>query len=98
MNVMSEDEVSVGMSLPLDSDGFLRRECPTCEREFKWVNGSEDGEETEATADGGYFCPYCAIQAPPDAWLTKPQLALIENVVSREVIDPALDSLRRSVA
>ncbi len=32
---MTDDKVSFGMTIPLDSDGFLRRECPTCEREFK---------------------------------------------------------------
>jgi hypothetical protein len=29
-------DMSVSMSLPLDEDGFLRRECPTCERQFRW--------------------------------------------------------------
>ena len=28
------DEVSIPVSLPLDSDGFLLMECPSCEREF----------------------------------------------------------------
>lgn len=35
------------MSDPLDSDGFLRRECPTCEREFKWLPSCE-GEAEQA--------------------------------------------------
>ena len=56
------DEKSTQMSVPLDSDGFLRRECPTCEREFKWFN-SEEGRG-EPVPEGGYVCPYCAIQAP----------------------------------
>ena len=29
------------MSSPLDSDGFLYRECPICEREFKWLHTPE---------------------------------------------------------
>lgn len=44
------------MSVPLDSEGFLRRECPTCEREFKWKPAGEDEEATPAP-EGGYFCP-----------------------------------------
>ena len=56
---MSDDDVALEMSMPLDSDGFLRRECPTCEREFKWFHTPE-GEGTAAPIiDGGYFCPYC---------------------------------------
>ena len=39
---MSDDDLALEMSMPLDSDGFLRRECPTCEREFKWLYTSEE--------------------------------------------------------
>ncbi len=69
------DEVSLSVSLPLDSDEFLRRACPTCEREFKWLASQGDDDPTPAP-DGGYFCPYCAIQAPVDAWHTTPQIAM----------------------
>jgi hypothetical protein len=58
------------MSLPLDSDGFLRRQCPTCERELKWLAKEEEGEDPLTEPEGGYFCPYCAIQAPSDSWWT----------------------------
>ena len=40
-------EFSIEMSLPLDSDGFLRRQCPACEREFKWLHAESEGA-TEA--------------------------------------------------
>jgi hypothetical protein len=93
---MSDDEVAVGMSIPLDSDGFLRRECPTCEREFKWLPSTDDEVAAEAPA-GGYFCPYCVIQAPPDAWFTKAQLELAETIVAREVVGPMLDSFSRDL-
>lgn len=71
-----DDEVHLSMSLPLDEDGFLRRECPTCEREFKWRADQEDDGEGEATAvdEDGYFCPYCGVQAPTGAWHTKEQI------------------------
>lgn len=96
MASMTDDEVSVEMSVPLDSDGFLRRECPTCEREFKWLAATDDDEAADPP-DGGYFCPYCAIQAPPDAWFTEAQLELAENVVAREVIGPMLDDFGRDL-
>jgi hypothetical protein len=98
------DEVQLSMSLPLDGDGFLRRECPTCEREFKWLP-SPDPEADEAVvtetdsaeSPESYYCPYCAVTAPPDAWLTKAQIAVMEEIARRELVDPELDKLERSI-
>jgi len=99
------DKVQLSLSLPLDSDGFLRRECPTCEREFKWLP-SPDPETHEdvvaratepVEAPDGYYCPYCAVTAPPDAWLTKAQVASAEAIVQRELIDPELHKLEREI-
>jgi hypothetical protein len=90
------DDFELRVPVPLVSDGFLRRECPTCEREFKWLS-SEDIGEGEQPLDGGYFCPYCAIQAPPDNWFTKPQLALIDSTVNQQIIGPTLDQFGRQL-
>jgi hypothetical protein len=91
---MSDDEVVLSMSLPLDSDGFLRRECPTCERELKWLASGDDEEDDEdggaEVPDGGYFCPYCGIQAPPETWLTQAQVELAENLVATQVVGPMM--------
>jgi hypothetical protein len=89
---VSNDEVARGVSIPLDADGFVRRECPTCEREFKWLYTSGEEEGAETVADGGYFCPYCGVQAPGDAWLTQAQVALIGNMVEIEVVGPMIKS------
>jgi hypothetical protein len=94
---MSDNEVTLGISVPLDSDGFLRRECPTCEGEFKWLPSGEDDSQSTETPDGGYFCPYCAIQAPPDSWLTQAQAELAQNLVSREVVEPMLKDFTRDI-
>jgi hypothetical protein len=98
------DEVQLSMSLPLDGDGFLRRECPTCEREFKWLPSADpDVEEDVAETSGAdevpesYYCPYCAVTAPPDAWLTKAQVAAAEEIIQRELIDPELHKLEREI-
>lgn len=96
---MSDDEVIIGMSIPLDSDGFLRRECPTCEREFKWFANADEGDldDVEPVSDGGYYCPYCGVQAPADAWLTQAQLALAQNIVETQVMGPMLKSFARDI-
>ncbi len=86
---MSDDDVTLSMSIPLDSDGFMRWECPTCEREFK-ARPTPEGEESVPVPDGGYFCPYCGVQAPPDAWLTKAQAELAQSLVMAEVVDPMI--------
>jgi hypothetical protein len=85
--------METSVSFPLDSDGYLRPECPTCEREFKWLpsdtgDGSTSGVD-EADA-GGYFCPYCGVQADSGEWLTKPQVELVHHVARREFADPLL--------
>jgi hypothetical protein len=93
---MTDDKVTLGMTIPLDSDGFLRRECPTCEREFKWQpSEGEAAEDAEPADDVGYFCPYCAIQAPTNAWLTQAQIALAQNIVARQVIGPMVSKIGR---
>ena len=28
---------NIAITLPVDKDGFLRRECPSCKRQFKWL-------------------------------------------------------------
>jgi hypothetical protein len=102
---MSE-EVQLSVSLPLDSDGFLRRECPTCELEFKWLPAPSDhehaGGETSTTAPDTeppevYYCPYCAVTAPPDSWFTKAQVAAMHDLTRRELIDPELERLEREI-
>jgi hypothetical protein len=91
---VTHDEVSFEMTIPLDSDGFLRRECPTCEREFKWRPSAAEVEEpVEPAYEADYFCPYCGVQAPADAWLTQAQLALAQNIAHREVIAPMVREL-----
>jgi hypothetical protein len=94
--IVPDGEVTLSMAIPVDSDGFLRRECaPTCEREFKWLPASadeadEDAAERADAADGGYFCPYCGVQRPADAWFTKAQIELAQRVVEVEVVGPML--------
>jgi hypothetical protein len=94
------DEIEMSMSVPLDSDGFLRRECPTCEREFKWLPAQDDAgaENASPVPAGGYFCPYCVVQAPSDAWFTKAQIAYAEAIVMREAVVPELEKLKDTAA
>jgi hypothetical protein len=91
-------EFSIEMSLPLDSNGFLRRQCPACDREFKWLHTESDGATEENLESQSYFCPYCGGGAPADEWWTQDQLAAIEGAVFDEVVEPEVDKLRRQAS
>ena len=88
-------DFSIEMSVPLDDDGFLRRACPTCGREFKWLHTKTDDDADSASDSPDYFCPYCGVNADSDQWWTGAQLAAIEAVVMDEVVEPEVDGLRR---
>ena len=95
---MTDGEVTLSMTIPLDSDGFLRRGCPTCEREFKWLSTSGNDENAADVSDGGYFCPYCGAQASADAWFTEAQLAFAHSLVEVEVVQPMLEKFADDTA
>lgn len=72
------DEIRVPVSLPLDTDGFLRRECPSCEQEFKWFSHPEGDPNAEIVDQ--YFCPLCGAPAGTDSWWTPAQLEYMHGV------------------
>jgi hypothetical protein len=93
-------EKSIPISLPLDSDGFLRRECPACERQFKWRPNQPDesAEDAEAAEQvEAYYCPLCYQPASPDAWWTKEQLEYAQKMALAEAAAPALRRFKRNV-
>lgn len=85
---MSDDVSTHSFSVPLDDDDFLRRECPQCEREFKWRYSEE---ESEPVPDSGYFCPYCGAQSDADSFWTKAQLERAKSVAATEAVDPMME-------
>lgn len=87
-----DEEISISVSLPTDQDGFLRRECPTCERQFKWF-AHEDGDPDAETVEQ-YFCPLCGVPSGVDAWWTPAQLEFAQGAAG-----PAVDEhVQRRVA
>lgn len=86
-----DDEIQVPFSVPLDSDGFLRRECPTCERQFKWF--SRDGGDPDAASVDQYFCPLCGASAGTDAWWTQGQLEYAQGIAGPQIDQFVQDSM-----
>ncbi len=72
--------MEIPVLVPLDDDGFLRRECPACERQFKWFPNTDSAP---APTDG-YFCPMCGVQAPEDQSWTAKQVAYAQAVATDE--------------
>lgn len=89
--------MEIDVSLPLDDDGFLRRECPTCVRQFKWLHTK--GEDTARSESRVYFCPYCGELASPDKWWTREQLEYMQELaiqrVGEEILDPFASSMQK---
>ena len=66
---VNDDRVSLAMSSPLDSDGFLYRECPICEREFKWLHTPEGDATGETPSDRWQAGPLTV--GPRPAWTNR---------------------------
>jgi len=82
------------MEFPLDNDGFLRRECPHCEQEFKWHHGKTDNAPIDFVYPDVYWCPRCGGSAAHDAWWTPEQLDYQERFVAARAPVIVEDALR----
>jgi hypothetical protein len=83
--------VEIEVPLPLDSEGYLRRECPQCEREFKWHDGPIEGAPPDPPDAEEYFCPYCGQPAALDQWWTPEQVEVLQAAAMHEVL-PRLET------
>jgi hypothetical protein len=86
---------SFPVSLPLDSDGFLRRECPHCGQQFKWHNGSTADRPEGEIDPVVYCCPLCGTSAGPDEWWTQEQLAFMQQSLLGPSLREATDKVER---
>lgn len=95
-------EITLAMSVPLDRDGFLRRACPHCNRQFKWLPSRQEDEpapNADETADvvASYVCPYCYQEAAPDAWWTPEQGEYAQGVARADALGPQLHRLHAAI-
>lgn len=87
--------MEIAFELPLDEDGYLDRECPLCERLFRWHHGPLDQQiDDDSTSPGAYFCPYCGQQAPVDEWWTREQVEAAQRAAAAAVVPKIEEELR----
>lgn len=98
---MDEMEIEVPIDLPVDHDNFLRRECPHCERQFKWHNGPANAEAEHIPAPETYYCPLCGQPAGPDSWWTREQLDYAEQAAmptALQVMDDEIGQMLKGLS
>jgi len=98
MGSQMNDDFSIPVSIPLDSDGFLRRECPTCEGQFKWFSHAEGDPDAEPVDQ--YFCPLCGVAAGPGRWWTSQQRDYAQGVAGPEIdrlVEDAVDDAFKGI-
>lgn len=88
-----EYEVRVSVPIPRDSDGFVRRECPQCTRQFKWHDGPANEEAEHQPSPLSYTCPFCGQPAAVDSWNTAEQREFALDVAMPQVMDRVRDDL-----
>lgn len=88
----TDDGFTTGVSIPLDEDGFLGRECPTCEGPFKI-----HGDDYDALpADPVQTCPYCGHEQDHSSFLTRAQVERVDaavNAIAEQYVHDALNQM-----
>lgn len=88
---------SFSVPLPLDSDGFLRRECPHCFRQFKWHHGPTADRPEGEIDPVVYYCPLCGVSAGHDQWWTQEQLAFVKKAAAGPILREASDQIEKAL-
>jgi hypothetical protein len=84
------------LTFPLD-EGFLRRECPNCLREFKWFGAEAEGTPDEQPTPEVYYCPYCGQAAATGEWWTPEQLEIAQQTLAGLAHDHIAQTLGRAI-
>ncbi|MCU1392059.1 MAG: hypothetical protein JWM34_487 [Ilumatobacteraceae bacterium] len=92
--------MEIPIELPLDADGFLRRECPACLQEFKWHHGKTDAAPDDFIYPDVHWCPLCGQSAALDQWWTEAQLEYAQQAAlgpaMRAIADELDDTFRNN--
>lgn len=92
-NYFKMGDLSFNVTIPLDGEGMLGRECLECKKYFKLKPGT--GLETNHC-----HCPYCDYEGNHDSFWTEDQLEYSHSIVMQQaiqkVINPLSEKLNKS--
>jgi hypothetical protein len=83
----------ISVPIPTDHDGYLRRQCPTCNGQFKWHHGPVNDDAANAPDPSVYYCPLCGASAEVDAWWTHEQIEYVQETAMPEVLQQLEDEI-----
>jgi hypothetical protein len=92
----AHDRYEIQITVPLDADGLVGRECPEGECSPAYFK-VKLGTGVTGDAYNKAFCPYCRAQAEPNDFITRAQLAYGKHIVENEVIDGADQMLQQTL-
>jgi len=81
---------SLDISFPLDEDGFLSQQCPTCMKVFK-VDLAQ-----EPTGKQLSYCPYCGHHGQ-ECWWTTEQVEYINGAVQNQALNPIIRDFQKNL-
>ena len=87
-------DIEVSVPIPRDADGFIRRECPHCMRQFKWHDGPANEEAEQHAPPVTYSCPLCGQPAAVGSWDTAEQVELAQHMAMPQVMEMIHDELQ----
>ena len=79
----------ISVPLKADSDGYLGRECPSCEEYFKITPGTGITEGNPPC-----HCPYCGHSASQDHFFTKAQIEYAKSVAMKKMTNAFMKDLK----
>lgn len=79
----------VSVEIKPDDEGFMGRECPTCEKYFKIKPGTGIPDYSDC------YCPYCHHFGSQNEFWTKQQIEYAQSVVLNKVSSDLLKSMKR---
>ncbi len=85
------NELKTRISIPLDENGYLGRECPECKEYFKVKPGT--GLDIDYC-----ICPYCEHQASSQDFFTKDQLNYAKSMAMRAFSDDIMKMIKKTFA
>lgn len=79
--------MDVKIEISRDKDGYVRRQCPRCERVFKIIYKDTDEHSSSDEQPFHLYCPYCGVSSPPDQFWTNEQVETFQAAAGKLMLD-----------